>query len=238
MASPTLHSEIVLVLLLVLVHRSEWLGSRTRDDNEDEKDKRFSWCRRFRAAESDMTHAGVRRCSAACTRAIALAVARIAQKGSSLSYVLVGLVRMSRIPTPGGADRIMADGLARHLHVDIGSIKVTHPIPHIASHVVEPISIWGKRLDRGSPRKSIFNGVLVGKFSGPGVGHIFPFGLKLIPPGITLVLKTASSRKFPLRFRRKALPRPLCIRGRIVPGYLNHRMIFATLNVRSSGYGA
>jgi hypothetical protein len=95
--------------------------------------------------------------------------------------MFICLIGMTGIPTPGGADRIMAGGLSCHLNMYIGSIKVTHPIPHIAAHVVELMAILGNDLTGASPRKSIFNGVLVGKFSGPGVGHIFPFGLKLIP---------------------------------------------------------
>ena len=55
--------------------------------------------------------------------------------------MFVVLVRMSGIPTSLGALRIVAGGLARHLHVGVGPIKVTHPIPNIASHIVESISV-------------------------------------------------------------------------------------------------
>src|SRR5262245_4663988 len=114
--------------------------------------------------------------------------------------MLVGLVRMSGIPASLRPDRIVAGKLARHLHVDIGSIKVTHPIPDIASHVVESISIWRERFHRRGPDESIFSSVLVGKFSSPSIGHVFPVGLKFIAPGVALAGEATLRGKLPLCF--------------------------------------
>jgi hypothetical protein len=167
---------------IILVPRFAWSTPRTRAENE-EKRLRLSWCGGFCTAKSDVARTGIGGCATTGAGTVAFAVTRAAQEGPSFSDMLIDFIRMTRIPAIRGPQRIVAYRLAGHLHVRVGTIKVTHPIPHIASHIIESITVWRKRSNGSRSDESIFSRVAVGKFACPRVGHEFPFEFKFVPHG-------------------------------------------------------
>src|ERR1700680_2565241 len=76
------------------------------------------------------------------------------------------------------------------------------PLPYVADHVVEPIAICGKSLDRRGALVSIDLEVLPGESALPGVGHCPPLRSKRFAPRVCRAFQTAAGREFPFGFDR------------------------------------
>src|SRR6185437_15690326 len=69
---------------------------------------------------------------------------------------------------------------------------------------------------------------LIRKMPFEGIGHPFAVRTKFIAPHIRFTRESTARGKLPLGLRGKSLARPFCIRHRILPGNLHHRIIALT----------
>ena len=119
----------------------------------------------------------------------------------------------------------------------VGPVPVAHPVPNIATHVVQAVTIGGKTHHRRGSHKSIFLGVFVGKISGPCIGHELAIALEFITPRIALAFKPTARGEFPLGFGGQTLAGPFRISIRIVPRHLHHRVLLASIKIALRALG-
>src|SRR5262245_46783877 len=62
---------------------------------------------------------------------------------------------------------------ARVIDLAVLLIPIGGPLPHVAGHIVETITVGRKTAYRRRALETIFFKVLPGKFTLPGVGHMF-----------------------------------------------------------------
>src|SRR5947209_15177157 len=116
----------------------------------------------------------------------------------------------------------MNAGLARHAtgFLEVFGARRSEgargPLPYVADHVVEPIAICGKGIDRRGALVSIYLEVLPGESALPGVGHCPPLRSKCFTPRVSRAVETAARCEFPFRFDRQLLSSPGCVCGRIL----------------------
>src|SRR5207245_8830543 len=70
-------------------------------------------------------------------------------------------------------------------------------LPYVADHVVEPIAVCGKGIDRRGALVSIYLEVLPGESALPGVSHCPPLRSKRFTPRVSRAVETAAGREFP-----------------------------------------
>ena len=101
-------------------------------------------------------------------------------------------------------------------------IPVGGPLPGVAGHVVEAITIRREGFDRGEGWEAILGGVLRGKFPLPDIHHPLSAGFHFITPDILFPGQATAGGKFPLRFRGKTFPGPLGVSRGILPVHADH----------------
>src|SRR6266404_1292084 len=83
------------------------------------------------------------------------------------------------------------------------------PLPHVADHVIYPIAICEKSLDRRGALVSIDLEVLPGESALPGVSHCPTLRSKLFTPRVSRAFQATAGSKFPFGFGRQRLSRPV-----------------------------
>src|SRR5688572_7067447 len=92
-------------------------------------------------------------------------------------------VRLGRIKRRIRAARIPGSFVhLRQLGVVIGSIPIAAPLPDVAGHVVEAVTVGRKLRYRREARIAVVGGVLDRKLSLPGVGHPLAVWTKFVAP--------------------------------------------------------
>src|SRR5262245_56759475 len=108
-------------------------------------------------------------------------------------------------------------------------IPIARPLPDIADHVVEPVSIWWEAADGCYACIAVLFGVEDRKDALPTIGN----GLAILVEGLAPILSliaAASRGIFPLCLRRKLAPQPMRIGERILIGDMNNGMVLLTLD--------
>src|SRR5262245_53992108 len=88
-----------------------------------------------------------------------------------------------RIDLVGSASRRALRIPVRAGVVVIRLVPVRTPLPHVARHVVEAVSIWRERRDRSDSLEAVFSGVLVRELALPDVCHPFAARRQFVAPG-------------------------------------------------------
>src|SRR5262249_48454211 len=112
--------------------------------------------------------------------------------------------------------------MARH-------IPVARPLPDIADHVVEPVSIGWETADWGDARIAVLFGVVDRKDALPGVGD----GPAILVEGLAPILAltfAAAWGVFPLRLGRKRAPEPMRVGEGILVSDMDDGMVLLTLD--------
>src|SRR5215472_4103197 len=186
---------------------------------------------RHHAAETEMVCAGVDLALSPCAHHVAGAVLIGAQKGTApLNFLW--LVRLFRIQRRIGPLRISCYSTsAGQLGVVIGLIPVTGPLPNVAGHVVEPVSIWGKLRYWSDAGISVLTFVFRGKDALMSVGHPLAVGPKLVAPNKRFSGEAAAGRKLPLGLSGEPLSSPLRVCLRILVGDMNDGIVVFAIDV-------
>src|ERR1700722_2259141 len=124
----------------------------------------------------------------------------------------LGLARFRRIIRSIRSLRVARCAAGFELLVVVRAIPVTGPLPHVARHIVESISVGRKLRHRSKSDVAVFAGIFVREMPLVSVSHPFAIGTKVIAPDIRPAGKSATSRKLPLSFRRQTFAGPLCVR--------------------------
>src|SRR5215469_11418213 len=85
--------------------------------------------------------------------------------------------------------------------VVIGAIPIRSPLPDVACHVEQTVSICRKRTYGRGCNVAVFASVFVGEVTLEGVRHVPSAGHKCIAPGVALAIESAARSKLELRFR-------------------------------------
>src|SRR5262249_32948717 len=141
------------------------------------------------------------------TGRVAGAVKFIAQIRAAPLHPL-GNRRVARIITALWSLRINCDDLLGLLCVGIGAIPVLRPLPHVARHVIEAITVGGKGAYRTGGQVSVCASVVTRKLALPDIGSRFADVRALVPPRVRFAGKSAAGCKLPFGFGGQALPRP------------------------------
>src|SRR6266480_3286569 len=179
--------------------------------------------------EADMARRGINRLGNTCRRAIPQAVIRRAEEGPAFEHFSWDAeLRLCRINTllscpPSRIDRDAA--CPGRVFWMMLLVPVRRPFPHIASHVIQTITIRREGAHGRRPLIAISHQVLPGKFSLPGVGHHLATRSEFIPPGIHGTLYSPACSTFPLRLGRQLFACPCRIRQDIFIGDMHHRMV-------------
>src|ERR1051325_844714 len=97
------------------------------------------------------------------------------------------------------------------------SIPVCAPLPDVASHVVNPVAVRLKTLDRRATDETILARVVFGELSLPPVGDRSAQGAQVVAPCISLAHQSSARRVLPLGLRRQTLARPKSVSRSIAP---------------------
>src|SRR5262252_3267814 len=152
-------------------------------------------------AKSDMAGRSVDRLSVARCWAITATVVRCAKMRSTLNHLARNFyMRHARIVAFLFAPTSWALGNAarlRHITFVRRGVPVGGPLPHIADHVVNAVSVWRERIHRRRALIAIFCPVEARKFPLPGIGHVLSSRRELVSPRIFGVFEPAPGSKFP-----------------------------------------
>ena len=125
-----------------------------------------------------------------------------------------------------GPPRIHRQLCARPLTVRVRPEPVAAPLPAVADHVVQPVSVHRKRSHRRGALKTVLLRICRGEPALEGVGHPPPVNLDtLTSPRIALPLEPSPRRKLPLGLGRQTFARPLGVGHAVVPRDLYHGMV-------------
>src|SRR5262245_5991849 len=136
------------------------------------------------AAKAQMAGRGIDGLGHARCRTVAPAIIRRAQVRPAFHYFArdfdaghVGIIAL----VPLSTSRIEV-GAARLRNLLVLLIPICSPLPNVAGHLIEPVTVGWKTSHRGSPLESVFFEILPGEFALPGVGHVLAIRCKRIPP--------------------------------------------------------
>ena len=188
-----------------------------------------------------MAGGGVDRLRMARSRPVASAVIRRAQMRAAFDDLLwnfhigrSGVVAVVLAP----AARVLrnAAGL-RGIRLMLWRIPVGRPFPDVADHVVKSVTVRRECGDRRRAFKTVRIGVLAGKFTLPGIGHVTAGRREFIAPGKFGAVEPAARCKFPFRFGRQILASPFRVGERIAEGHMHDGMIVQPTDVASGSVG-
>src|SRR5260370_2788462 len=103
----------------------------------------------------------------------------------------------------------------RHVTFMPCGVPVGGPLPHVADHVVNAVSICRERIHRRRALIAIFCPVFAREFALPGIGHVLSPWRELVSPSIFCVFEAAPGSKFPFRLRWQFLALPYGVGDRI-----------------------
>src|SRR5579871_3402092 len=138
----------------------------------------------------------------------------------------------------GAAPRIFgnATGFLR-VGLVLRCIPVAGPLPDIADHVVNAVTVRGISGHRRGPFEAVIAAVLEREMTLPGVGLMNSARSQLVAPGIFGAVQTAACCKFPLGFGRQILACPLSIGGGISVADMHNGMIVERLDITLRAIG-
>src|SRR5712691_11488735 len=116
-------------------------------------------------------------------------------------------------------------------------VPVGRPLPDVADHVVQTVTVRRERGDRRRAFEAVGIGVLAGKFALPGIGHVTAMRRELIAPRELGAVEPAARCKFPFRFGWQILANPFRVGERIAESHMHDWMIVQTTNVASGSVG-
>src|SRR6476659_5496649 len=79
-------------------------------------------------------------------------------------------------------------------------VPVGRPLPDVADHVVQPVTVRRECGDRRRALEAVRLGVLEWKLTLPGIGHVTAFRRELFAPRKLGAIEPAARRKFPFCF--------------------------------------
>src|SRR5215831_18946680 len=115
------------------------------------------------------------------------------------------------------------------------SIPIARPLPDIADHVVEAVTVRLEAADWRGPYVAVLVRVVDGEDALPGVGDRLALRIERARP-VVLTVATAACGEFPLRLGRERTPAPARIGKRILVGDMHDGMIVLVRN-RTAGTG-
>src|SRR5215475_2559922 len=125
--------------------------------------------------------------------------------------------------------------ISRRLARVTRSIPIGRPLPDVADHVVEAVTVGLEAADRRGPGVAVLVAVVDGEDALPAVGDRLALGIEGARP-IILAIATAARGEFPLRLGRQLTPAPARISERILVGDMHDGMIVLARN-RTAGTG-
>src|SRR5581483_1708460 len=121
--------------------------------------------------------------------------------------------------------------LRRTVLVIIELIPVAAPLPDVARHVIQSVSVGGEGTDRGGAVEAVLLVVGIGEIPLPVVAHPLLAGVEFIAPAVGFAIEAAASRKLPLGLRGQALVRPLAVFQRVEVTNVYHGVLRAALEI-------
>jgi hypothetical protein len=104
-------------------------------------------------------------------------------------------------------------------------VPIGGPLPDVADHVVNAVSVWRERLYGRWARIAILCSVLSWEFTLPSVGHVLSARRELIAPSIFSIFESTPRGKFPFYLSRQFLARPSRVGNRIRINDMHYRMV-------------
>src|SRR3954447_3045617 len=115
------------------------------------------------------------------------------------------------------------------------SVPVARPFPHVADHVVEPVTVRRETPDRRRTGMIVFIAVEYREETLPGICD--RLSMRIVCARIIILTVAAAARgELPLRFGRKFVSAPLRVSKRILVGNMHNRVIFLAHD-RAAGAG-
>src|SRR5262249_49974285 len=157
---------------------------------------------RLHAPEADVGHAGVGAASVPGARAVARTIAVVAQERAAFLDTLRH-ERPGRVDGPVRPGRVDCEPAGARA-IQIALVPVRAPLPDVAGHVVEAVTVRRERLDRGGALVAVLDRVAVGKLALPDVALRPRLGERLGAPGVTLFFPAPPGGGLPFRPGRPA----------------------------------
>src|SRR4051812_34862086 len=114
---------------------------------------------------------------------------------------------------------------------------VRGPLPDVAGHVTESITVRGEGLNRRGALVPIDLQVLPGESTLPCVGHHVPRGRKLVAPDVGRTLKPAAGGELPLGLRRQLFSGPGSVCSGVLVSYMYHRVLLSAVESAARALG-
>src|SRR5262249_14322571 len=184
---------------------------------------------RLHAPEADVGHAGVGAASVPGARAVARTIAVVAQERAAFLDTLRH-ERPGRVDGPVRPGRVDCEPAGARA-IQIALVPVRAPLPDVAGHVVEAVTVRRERLDRGGALVAVLDRVAVGKLALPDVALRPRLGERLVAPGVPLVVQAAAGGELPFRLGRQALAGPLRVGDGVVPRDVHDGMIVFPVDI-------
>ena len=184
-----------------------------------------------------MLERGVGRRGHARARAVAGAVAVVAEERSAAVDARLGRVRVARIAAPRGALRIDHRGAGLEpphaLGVGAGVVEVGAPLPDIARHVVQAVSV-GRVAARGRrPHRPVEREVAARELALPDVAapRLAGAGIDgLVAPHVDLAVEPAARGELPFGLGGQPLARPAAVGERVFVGDVHDGVVVLALD--------
>ena len=121
-------------------------------------------------------------------------------------------IRLTRVKAGNRALRVTRHTpLYRQRRVSVGAVPIAAPLPHVAGHIVEAVTIRRILRDGCKALKTVFAlvAILHGEIALINVRLPLAAGLQLVAPRIRFAGKAATRGEFPFRFRGQGFACPL-----------------------------
>ena len=117
------------------------------------------------------------------------------------------------------------DGAAPVSRRPVLAVPVPGPLPDVADHVEQAVTVGRIATDRCGPLVPVGSGVPDRKFALPGVGEMPAARGELGTPGVRLPVQAAPGGVFPFGFGGQGLAGPGGVRADVVPGHVHHGVV-------------
>src|SRR5262245_50196709 len=114
---------------------------------------------------------------------------------------------------------------AAGLHDLVGmpcAVPVGGPLPHVADHAAEAVAVYWEGLDGRGALEPVFEEVLPGKLTLPGVRHVPAARSELRTPAVLGAVEPATRGMLPLGLGRQDLAGPARVRLDVGEGDVHH----------------
>src|SRR5262249_9108165 len=104
------------------------------------------------------------------------------------------------------------------------------PLPGVAGHVVQPVSVGRVRFHRRQAGVAVLAAVAAGKLALPGVGHPLAAGAQFVAPVVALAVQPAAGGPLPLGLGGQLFAGPVGVGGGVLVADVDDRVIVLALD--------